>query len=635
LKMDRHGTLIDSVDTSDGLLYDHISSLGIDMRGTVWASSREGLMFFDPRTKSITKVDIDLAKTMQDYWNNLTIAGGKVYAIIRDHVVVIDPFLFSDMPVKRPPHLTSVKIFGTEKTNFEENGSLVLEPDEDYITFQYASLSHRDISSLQYSFQLEGIDKEWVNAGRTLTASYTNLLPGHYVFKVRSTDENGNWMSGMTTLKVRVMPHWWQTWWFIIFCALVVLLVGFLVYRNLLLRKRKKNIDKTIDYFANSVYGENSVNEICWDIARNCISQLRFEDCVVYLMDNEKNMLVQKAAYGPKNPRGHEIISPIEISVGEGIVGTVFSTGKPLLVGNTSKDNRYIVDDASRLSELAVPILHDGKVIGVIDSEHRRKNFFTEEHLKALTTIASISANKIAEAIAEAQAQEKEIMLLEISKMLAESQLMALRAQMNPHFIFNCLNSIQECIVTEKYGEASKYLNKFSKLFRMVLNNSDKSLVSVEEEKEVLELYLELEQMRFEKNFSFEIILDENLEDDQITLPSMLVQPYVENALWHGLMHKTGERKLTIEFIRINEEMFKCRIEDNGIGRKKSFELKERNTKSKRHVSKGLRISKDRLDIIQMQGNHSSLSITDKYDVNGVATGTLVEIELSTYLTNK
>src|SRR5687767_11625449 len=169
--------------------------------------------------------------------------------------------------------------------------------------------------------------------------------------------------------------------------------------------------------------------------------------------------------------------NPIEIETGKGIVGTVAQTGKPLLIGDTSRDSRHIVDDERRFSELAVPILHDGKVIAVIDSEHRQKNFFTESHLKTLTTIASISSNKIAEAQAEENARQHELKLLEINKMLAESQLMALRAQMNPHFVFNCLNSIQECIVTQKYGEASNYLNKFSKLFRMVLNNSGKNLV--------------------------------------------------------------------------------------------------------------------------------------------------------------
>jgi LytS/YehU family sensor histidine kinase len=355
---------------------------------------------------------------------------------------------------------------------------------------------------------------------------------------------------------------------------------------------------------------------------------------VVYLVDKNNKVLVQKAAYGPKNPRGHEIINPIEIEIGKGIVGSVAATGKPLLINDTSKDPRYIVDDERRYSELSVPILHDGKVIGVIDSENTKKHFFTEDHLKALTTISSISSNKIAEAQAEAVAKENEVKLLEINKMLAESQLMALRAQMNPHFVFNCLNSIQECIVTQKYGEASNYLNKFSKLFRRVLNNSGKNLVTIDEEKEVLELYLSLEQMRFEQSFVWKMDIDDDLETDEILMPSMLLQPYVENALWHGLMHKEGERKLCIEFSRPQEDVFRCIIDDNGIGRKRSFELKSEQSKTKRHESKGLKISEDRLTVLNRQGYHATLDIADKYDDNGLATGTRVTIELSIFLKN-
>lgn len=634
LKTDMQGKCIDSINTSNGLVIDNISSLAIDARGYVWAGCREGLMFINPDNKDITKVEVDLGQTLQDYWNSVNIYNGKVYAGMLDHVVVIDPLLLEAIHVKTSPHITSIKIFGKEISDQLHDQQLSLSPNEDYITFQFASFHHREVPSLQYSYQLEGVDKNWVNAGRNLTASYNNLLPGTYTFKVRSTDEHGKWMGKATSIKVHVEPHWWQTWWFLCLCVLVGILLLMLIYRNAAILRERKNIDRTIDYFANSVYGENSVNEICWDIARNCISQLQFEDCVVYLLDEKRNVMIQKAAYGPKNPKGHEIIDPIEISLGHGIVGAVWATGKAQLIGDTSKDSRYLIDDEKRNSEISVPIFHDGKVIGVIDSEHAKKHFFTESHLKALTTIASISANKIAEANAEEMAKQNEIKLLEINKMLAESQLMALRAQMNPHFVFNCLNSIQECIVTEKYGEASKYLNKFSKLFRTVLNNSGKKLVSIDEEKEVLELYLELEQMRFEQSFTVEMIVDEELEMDEVLLPSMLLQPYVENALWHGLMHKEGERKMKIKFERVNEDLFRCTIEDNGIGRKKSFELKEQQSKAKRHESKGLKISKDRLSILEKQGYHARIDIVDKYDDDGNATGTSVMIELSTFLKN-
>ncbi|MBS1742703.1 MAG: histidine kinase [Bacteroidetes bacterium] len=635
IKFDQSGKMTDSVNSSNGLIIDNLSSLKIDARGYIWAGSREGLVFMEPITKNITKVEIDLGQTLQDYWNTINIYNGKVYAVMLDHIVEIDPMLFEAVHVKSAPHITSIKIFDNDLTEEIKNNRISLSPNEDFITFQFASLNHREIPSLQYSYQLVGVDKKWVNCGRALSVSYNNLLPGTYEFNVRSTDEHGKWMDTVTSLTIVVQPHWWQTWWFVTLCCLAGIGFLFLVYRNTQRIRQKRNIDKTIEYFANSVYGENSVNEICWDIARNCIAQLQFEDCVVYLFEEDKNVMVQKSAFGPKNPKGHEIIDPIEIKKGHGIVGSVWASGKAEIIEDTTKDPRYIVDDERRYSEIAVPIFHDGKVIGVIDSEHAKKGFFTESHLKALTTIASISANKIAEARAEELAKQNEIKLLEINKMLAESQLMALRAQMNPHFVFNCLNSIQECIVTQKYGEASKYLNKFSKLFRSVLNNSGKKLVTLEEEREVLELYLELEQMRFEQSFTYELTVDDELEMDEILLPSMLLQPYVENALWHGLMHKDGERKMKIEFKRINEDIFRCVIDDNGIGRKKSYELKDQQSKAKRHESKGLKISKDRLTLIERQGYHASIQIIDKYDDRGeIALGTTVVIELSTFLKN-
>lgn len=632
LKIDAGGKVIRSITTKDGLPYDQISSLGIDDKGVIWCASREGLATYDPASNNVSKVELDLGKTLQDYWNYVTLAEGKIYAVMLDHVVVINPRHFASVPVQKPPAITSVKIFGQERVQDLDGGPLELNPDESFVAFQYASLSHRDIPSLQYSYQLVGLDDDWVMAGRNITASYTNLLPGEYVFKVRSTDENGRWMRTAQTLSLKVLPHWWQTWWFFVVCALATGGSLYWFARIYTKRRHKKDLDDTIEYFANSVYGDNSVNEICWDIARNCISKLHFEDCVVYLLDKETNTLIQKAAYGPKSPKEYEILNPIEIPVGEGIVGTAAATGLPQIIGDTSKDPRYIIDDQARFSELAVPILHEGQVIGVIDSEHPSKNFYNHDHVRAISTIAAISANKITEAMARAQAERQEIMLLRINKMLAESQLMALRAQMNPHFIFNCLNSIQECIVTRKYTEASKYLNKFAKLFRLVLNNSGRNLVTIAEERDVLELYLELELMRFGQGFTYSIEIDPELEDDYVRLPSMLLQPFVENGLWHGLMHKQGDRHMRINFFLIGPEQFACEIEDNGIGRKKSAELRQNSSRTREHESRGIRICEDRIDVLARQGNHAQMEVTDLYDDAGNPTGTLVRIELSTYL---
>lgn len=602
---------------------------------TVWITTSTEIIRLDAATGSmrffniaslVSYITINKRSLFVDANNNAWIGSDKGFCIVSDRSFDPKGFTF-------PPHLISVNVLGKQKL-FDKTGfdltEVQLEYNENFFSFEFSAFDYSQTSGKKYSYKLEPFDKEWkIIDGNS--AGYTNVPPGTYHLMLRVQNGPDKWVDAKP-VKVVIHSPYWKKWWFLLaaLAAVVYALYRLIRYRRKL--RVDRQVENTISYFANSKYGENSVNEICWDIARNCISQLEFEDCVVYLFDEKKNALVQMAAFGPKNPQGHEIDNPLEIEPGKGIVGAVAQTAKALRIDDTSKDSRYIVDDEARLSELAVPILHDGKVIGVIDSEHTERNFFTAEHEKALGTIASISANKIAEAMAENAAKEKEIKLLEINKLLAESQLMALRAQMNPHFVFNCLNSIQECIVTQKYGEASNYLNKFSKLFRMVLNNSGKKMVSIEEESEVLRLYLDLEHMRFEKSFDYRIDKDEALDSEEIMMPSMLVQPYVENALWHGLMHKDGERKLLVKFEKVSEDVFRCIVDDNGIGRKRSFKLKQQQSKTKRHESKGLKISSDRVEILQKQGYHASLEIIDKYNEQQEPAGTLVIIELSTDL---
>lgn len=630
--LNKKGNVIDSINSVNGLSSDLVYELCIDKYNRLWVVTSEAVHFVNLENKHVSTLDFRAPYPFGDFWPVLRAEDSLLAVTYNDITCFVNLDKLGEKLQKKKPLITSIKVFETEIPFDFSKPELSLKHSQNFFTIYFSSPHHKEIPSIQYAYKLEGLNIDWVYCGKRQVASYSNVSNGHYRFLVKSTNSNGEWSDAIAIVEINIKAPFWKTAWFISLVVLLALTILWLLYKRYVARNKKKIIEKTIDYFANSVYGENSVNEICWDIARNCISQLQFEDCVVYLIDEKTNRLVQKAAYGPKNPKGHEIENPIEVEMGNGIVGTVALTGKPLLIADTSKDERYVVDDVARLSELAVPILHENKVIGVIDSEHPQKNFFSHEHLKALSTIASISANKIAEAQAEASAKENEIKLLEINRMLAESQLMALRAQMNPHFVFNCLNSIQECIVTQKYGEASNYLNKFSKLFRMVLNNSGRNLVTLEEEAEVLRLYLELELMRFENSFSYTIHIDEELDQEEIMIPSMLVQPYVENALWHGLMHQEGERKLAISFEKISDEVFGCIIDDNGIGRKKSFELKQQQSKAKRHESKGLKITKDRLDVLRKQGYHASLEIIDKYDAQQNPTGTKINIELSTDL---
>ena len=163
---------------------------------------------------------------------------------------------------------------------------------------------------------------------------------------------------------------------------------------------RKSRYLEVLHEFALSQVHLNTLDEILWNVAKTAIAKLGFVDCVIYLLDDDKKTLVQRAAHGPKNPIAQDIFNPITIPVGTGIVGTVARTGKVELITDTRKDPRYIVDDTRRLSELAVPIIHQRQVIGVLDSEHPELDFFTDDHVQLLTTIASLASTRIDTAIA-------------------------------------------------------------------------------------------------------------------------------------------------------------------------------------------------------------------------------------------
>lgn len=181
-------------------------------------------------------------------------------------------------------------------------------------------------------------------------------------------------------------------WWYFSVFLGIALLLSILWLRAY---KRKINEEKILNYFATSLYNQNTLDDVFWDISKNCLSRLNFEDCVVYRYDDNRKMLIQKSAFGPKNPSGHAILQAIEIPLGSGIVGTVAQTLTAEIISDTRKDSRYIIDDKPRRSEIAVPIVMEGKLIGVIDSEHSKKGFYTKRHLRILQKIADICSKKI------------------------------------------------------------------------------------------------------------------------------------------------------------------------------------------------------------------------------------------------
>lgn len=233
----------------------------------------------------------------------------------------------------------------------------------------------------------------------------------------------------------------------------------------------------------------------------------------------------------------------------------------------------------------------------------------------------------IALIVAAIQWRLRQVKLSEQTKSrMAELELKALRSQMNPHFMFNSLNSIKNFILKSKPGEAAQYLSSFAHLIRMILQNSREKTVSLSQELETLLLYIELEKLRFKKGFEFACEVDETLNLDHVRIPPMLLQPYVENAIWHGLMHKEDDAVLALRFQRQNGSIL-CIVEDNGIGREKAMALKS--SSARRYKSMGMGITKDRIDIHnQMNALGIKVDIVDKSNDRGDATGTKVSIEI-------
>jgi len=176
--------------------------------------------------------------------------------------------------------------------------------------------------------------------------------------------------------------------------------------------------ERNISYFTQELNNATTLHEILWKLVKSCISKLNLEDCVVYLIDEKSKLLVQQAAFGPKSSEDEKITNPITIKIGNGIVGSVAKTGKHELISDTSKDKRYIIDDDIRYSELAVPIFHEKKVIGVIDSEHSKRNFYTNRHVTIFKLLANIIESRIGNLKEQEAKQKLQEEIIQINKNL-------------------------------------------------------------------------------------------------------------------------------------------------------------------------------------------------------------------------
>jgi two-component sensor histidine kinase len=357
------------------------------------------------------------------------------------------------------------------QVNFVEE--IVLKHSDNFFTITFSAMNFTQPWLNRYRWQLEGIDPAWVEGGDRHSASYTSLPPGIYTFRVMAANNDGYWSETPRTLRIRILPAWWQTWLFKAALLLLAALMAGWIYRS---------------------------------------------------------------------------------------------------------------------------------------------------------HIARIRAKAAAEKKEAEQAQERSELLLR----LAEAETSMLRAQMNPHFLFNVLVSIDRFLLENAPESASEYLNKFSRLIRLVLEHSGQDRVPLGSELEALRLYLELETLRFKDKISWVLEIDPEIDLEFTFVPPMLFQPFVENAIWHGLLHQEAGGTVRISLRLLPEaQLLRVLIEDDGIGRAAAAALKSRS--ASRRKSFGTYLTQERLSILAKMYSSESpsrIQIFDLTDEAGAPFGTRVLIEI-------
>jgi LytS/YehU family sensor histidine kinase/ligand-binding sensor domain-containing protein len=630
--------------TSDGLLHDFSFTLCVDKKKRLWIGSMGGVNLYDKTKNEFVNVFSESKDKLSNYFaSSLEGKDGHIYFLFGGKLVNIDAEQFlKQEKLKRKIALYELQVNGKPMlSNLDKLNDLPYNYNRIYARF--GLLEFAEAEKVNYMYQLIGDTDSWIDLGNKSEITFNALNPGDYVLKIRGSDVYGNTLNQILVVPFNIHLPFWKTWWFV---GYTLLAVSFLVTyffkwreRNLTAIAEEKmkvhqlnaeqyksqfEFEQITNYFTSSLIDKNTHQEVLADVAKNLIGQLGFVDCMIYMWNDDKTKMVQMTGFGSKSSEDQLKNQPFDVMPGQGIVGSVIQSKEAIVVQNTELDARYRADDIHRKSEIAVPIIYNNDLVGVLDSEHPEINFFTSKHLQLLTTIATLTANKLNAIDAEKELHKKQIENYSIKEQLSKAKLEALRSQMNPHFIFNSLNAIQECILTNKVDAAYEYLSKFSKLQRMVLNYSEKELISLTSEIEMLNLYLSLESLRFSKSFSYNIDSSCIHDIDEIMMPSLVTQPLVENAIWHGLRSKEGDKSLTIRYEE-KEGLLFVTVEDNGIGREKAIEIKKQKLGNEQYASKATIILQNRLQVLSQQIKAEiKLDIVDKVDEVGNAAGTKV-----------
>jgi ligand-binding sensor domain-containing protein/putative methionine-R-sulfoxide reductase with GAF domain len=617
--------LLDSTNSKSGRA---CISMVQDEKGNLWIGSDNYILCYQPAVNTWRVLEESYGFNAQGYRLHSAFRSmdGTVYFGGNQGVSWFSPgdLLNTELPVSV---LIDGMKAGASQYYFTKADHVDLSHNNNSISFRISPVAVYGNRVLQVQYQLEGYDTSWRPAEIGKLVAYPQLPAGNYTFKARFTINGQDWQPASNQISISLATVWWNQSWFQILLTAFLIIALYYFIKWLLARKAKQReeaeTEKAVMYLTSSMHSHASVEDMLWDVCRNCISKLKFEDSVIYLVDTEKKVLRQMAAWGPKTTLENRIVNPIELPLGKGIVGAVAKSGKAEIIPDTAADNRYIVDDQRRASEICVPIIADGEVIGVIDSEHSKKHFFEQRHLNILNTIASLLGSKITSARAEDEKRKAEIALLENKQRTTEVEMQALRAQMNPHFMFNSLNSINNFILKNDADNASAYLTRFARLMRLILDNSRQDWITLENEIKALQLYIEMESLRFDNAFEHHIVIAHDVSPMSVLIPPLIIQPYVENAIWHGLMHRKEKGSRLGIFIEKKNDYLEVRIEDNGVGREAAQQLKSKFGMHKK--SHGMQITHERLRMVNaVYAVDARTEVQDLVHDDGTVSGTCV-----------
>lgn len=601
----------------------------MDNNGVIWASSENGIYRFDPRTSELNL--FDRSDNIQGYGFNSNSGfrdrDGLLYFGGLNGVNYWQPETFSAPNQSFETYISKVGIGNVDYSMYAFDTLKPVSYSDRSLSVSFASVYFNNPAKIRYRYKLSKIDDEWKDIGNNNVVRFSSLSPGSYTLMMEASLNRVDWKKAGNSLSFQILQPFWMSWWFISGC---ILLTGIFVGRFILDQKRKIKIHKedletaqAINYFSSGIYGSNDIEKEFHHIAESCIERLHYSYSEIYYFDWRTHELKPIVRL-----RSDSAGTGIEkIPVVREVVKRVATTGKAEIIADATRAASYDFRKIQALSEIAVPIITDGKVWGIIYGGHIKKDFFSQKQLSILITIASLCANKIIKTKAEKEKAKAESVLMDTRQKMAEAEMQALRAQMNPHFIFNCLNSINRYIVKSDQATASLYLTRFARLIRLILDNSNSQSITLASELEALRLYVEMESIRFEKKFNFDIHLAEDIYPESIYVPPLIIQPYVENAIWHGLLHKDTDGCLSVRISRNENDMLQCIIEDNGVGRDVSAMLRSKTMASKKSL--GMQLTESRLVLLSRQmGFNASVQIEDLKGEHGEPLGTKVTLNI-------